>query len=78
LHTQAGIKKVDEVEFFGSSGAGNVAASEMRKLGRQWVNQLSVTFGVPIMHDIFGGGGYADDSWGGRSFQMGGGMIPLG
>lgn len=78
LHTQAGIKRVDEIEFFGNAGSGNVAASEMRKVGRQWVNRLSIVMGVPIVHDIFGGGGYVDNSWGGMGFQYGGGVIPLG
>lgn len=77
LHTRAGIRKVDEIEFFGDSGRGNVAAMEMRNLGRQWVGRLSIVMGVPIVHDIFGSTGYVDDSWGGRAFQVGG-LIPLG
>jgi hypothetical protein len=71
LHSSAGIKQVDEVHFFGNESVGNVALLEMRKLGRQWVNQLSIIFGVCIAHDIFGRGGYADDSWGSAANQMG-------
>ena len=80
LHTQAGIKQVDEVEFFGDAktGATNAAAEEMRRMVRSNINRLSILFGIPVVHDIVGGGGYKLDSWGAEGFQSGANIIPLG
>lgn len=80
LQTRAGIKRVDEVEFFGDakSGTTNAAADEMRKLVRSYIGRLSVLMGIPVVHDILGGSGYTLDSWGSEGFQSGGNIIPLG
>ena len=75
--TQDGVKKADEVEFFGTSGSGNASELEMRKRGRMYVARLSIIFGVPIAHDIFSEGGYQDDDWASSAAQMGG-PLPLG
>lgn len=82
---QAGVKRVDEVEFFGGSD-GATSLDEVRSHGRMWVNRLSIAFGVPRANDIFSGRGYSGDWWGDASVQVyggggpgsGGGMIPLG
>lgn len=80
LHTQAGLKKVDEIEFFGDAKSGTVSAASdsMKTLVRENIGRLSIAFGVPVVHDIVGGGGYKLDSWGSEGFQGGGNIIPLG
>lgn len=55
--TKAGIKKVDEIEFFDEQ-AGNVF-DESRRVGRMHIGRLSTLFGVPIAGDYFGTKGYA-------------------
>jgi hypothetical protein len=77
LHSRAGIKQVDEVQFFGDARSASASEDSMRKTGRTWVSELSVIFGVPIAHDIFSSGGYRDDSWMGVACQ-GGGPLRLG
>lgn len=70
----AGIRRVDEIEFF----AGRTL-SDVRRIGRQYVGRISITLGVPIYSDVFGEGGYLGDK-----FSRGGlgtnkkGMIRLG
>jgi hypothetical protein len=76
--THAGIKKVDEVEFFGSK-AGTNAVDDARAYGRMWANRLSIVFGIPLVNDVFSERGYGGDAWGDHSFQgSSGGVIPLG
>lgn len=70
--TSAGIKKVDEVEFF---EAGQRKA--LRDEGRRMCGRLSITMGVPLAADAFGDTGYTGDSWMGPSGQYGG-MFPCG
>ncbi len=78
--TSAGIKKVDEVEFFGAM----VTINTLRALGRTVAGRIGTTLGVPFYSDYFGGNGYPGDSYsdilgvpgGGSSGR--GGSIPLG
>ncbi len=77
--TVAGIKKADEVEFFGgSSQAGNGQLGTVRAIGRQLCSQLSILMGVPLYGDIFGEGGYPGDQFMSAQNQYGGGVFPLG
>lgn len=75
----AGIKKVDEVEFFGE-GEGGGRLEAVRQSGRSLCSELSIMMGVPLVGDYFGDQGYqGDQAWAGAGFQMGrGGVIPLG
>jgi hypothetical protein len=76
--TAAGIKKVDEIEFFPAS-VGSSQVSEARAYGRLWASRLSIIFGFPLQGDAFGTQGYQGDSWSREGFQVGcGGEIPLG
>ena len=63
----AGVKRVDEIEFFQSQ-----ALKDIRSEGRRICGRMSVTFGVPLASDVFGSGGYAGDSWMGTATQYGG------
>lgn len=76
--SSAGIKRVEDIEFFAS---GKVS-TELKQWGRFYVNRISILLGVPIYSDIFGTGGYYGDrfSQGGLANPAGGrsGMIPLG
>lgn len=54
----AGVKKVDEIEFYQ-----NGASTNVRKEGRRICGRMSITFGVPLAGDCFGTGGYGGDSW---------------
>lgn len=65
----AGIKKVDEVEFFGNH-SGNSSSNDARKNGRMWVNRLSIIFGVPIQNDVFSNLGYQGNNWGASQTQV--------
>lgn len=81
--SSAGVKKADEVEFFGSSTAtgGMTRIEELRRQGRLLVGRLSTMLGVPVYADYFGDDGYPGDTYsdlglpGGR---RGSGTIPLG
>jgi hypothetical protein len=76
LLTSAGIKKVDEVEFFPSS-SGSSSVTDARSYGRLWASRLSIIFGVPLQGDAFGTRGYEGDSWSRYGFQVGN-VVPLG
>lgn len=54
----AGVRKVDEIEFF---ERGNLETA--RKEGRRICSRLSVTFGVPLAGNVFGESGYCGDGW---------------
>ena len=72
--SSAGIKKVDEIEFF---EAGQRKA--IREEGRRLCGRLSITMGVPLVADAFGERGYMGDGFMGAGFQYGnGGMFPVG
>lgn len=72
--TSAGVKKVDEIEFF-ESGQLNALRDE----GRQYCSNLSDSFGVELHGDFFGKQGYTGDDFMGVGFQYGsGGMFPCG
>ncbi|MHC4648750.1 MAG: hypothetical protein ACYTBJ_25110 [Planctomycetota bacterium] len=73
--TQAGVKKVDEIEFFGNQYGGG-ALSDVRRAGRQQCARLSIVMGVPLVGDVYGERGYEGDRWQARSFQYG--TFPLG
>lgn len=76
--SSAGVKKVDEIEFFGAM----VTINSLRALGRTVAGRIGTTLGVPFYSDYFGANGYPGDSYsdilgtGGNS--EGGGSIPLG
>ena len=76
--SSAGIKKVDEVEFFGNA-SGSSGLRDACGYGRMLAGRLSILFGVPVVNDIFGPNGYMSDGWRGMGFQMGNAHeIPLG
>ena len=56
--SSAGVKKVDEIEFFQN---GNISVT--RSEGRRICGRMSVTFGVPLASDVFGNAGYCGDGW---------------
>lgn len=78
--TTGGLKKVDEVEFFPSSGAASGAVANIRAQGRRLIGRLSLLLGVPFYGDYFGGGGYPGDTYSdlGLSGPNSGGMFRLG
>ncbi len=69
----AGIKKVDEVEFFERG-----QQQALRQEGRRLCGRLSTTMGVPLVGDAFGTEGYRGDDFMGVGFQYGGGMFGVG
>lgn len=70
----AGLKRAEDIEWYqassGSSGSSVVEAG--RSEGRRLCAQLSVLFGVPLVNDAFGTGGYGGDWFMGTGFQYGG------
>ena len=56
--SSAGVRKVDEIEFF-QNGSLDIT----RKEGRRICGRMSVTFGVPLASDVFGTSGYGGDGW---------------
>ena len=78
--TGAGVKRVNEIEFFQ-----NAAIQNTFTLGRTYITQLSNILGVPIYGDYYGQQGYPGDSYSsgglgrpGGGPRGGGGVIPLG
>lgn len=73
---KAGVKKLDEIEFFQGQNI-----TDLRKIGRQLATRLSNMLGVPFYGDAFGEGGYIGDSYSagglGRA-NSGRNVIPLG
>jgi hypothetical protein len=70
----AGLKRVDEIEFYQNS-----QISEVRSVGRMYVTRISVLLGVPIYSDIFGTKGYLGDRYSaGGLANKSGNIIPLG
>lgn len=72
----AGVKKVDEIEFFQGR-----AIVDLRRVGRTLVTRLSNILGVPLYGDVYGENGYPGDSYSkeGLGHSNGGGnIIPLG
>jgi hypothetical protein len=74
----AGIKKADEVEFFGAM----VTINSLRSLGRMVAGRIGTTLGVPFFSDYWSAAGYPGDSYsnilGNGGAGNGGGSIPLG
>lgn len=55
----AGLKRVDEIEFF-ANGANRL---ELQSLGRQYISRISIVLGVPVYSDVFGRTGYLGDTF---------------
>lgn len=72
----AGIKKVDEIEFFANGSSSRVVS--IKNAGRQYVSRLSILLGVPIYGDYFGSGGWPGDTFSGLGSPMTGGGSPRG
>jgi hypothetical protein len=73
----AGVKKVDEIEFFEKRSVIN----DLRKVGRMLVTRLSNILGVPIYGDVYGESGYPGDKYsagGLGSSPTAGNLIPIG
>lgn len=60
---RAGVKKVDEIEFFASSKDASDSIDRCRMKGRVHINRISVLLGVPINTDYFSTKGYPGDSF---------------
>lgn len=73
----AGLKRAEDVEWYGNGAGGSAVIDQKRSSGRQLCAQISIIFGVPIVADMFGERGYTGDRWMSAPFQMGG-VIPLG
>lgn len=71
----AGLRKVDEIEFF-ASGARQIA--EQRKMGRMYVARISIILGVPPYSDVFGTAGYLGDKFSGPPERGGAGFFNVG
>jgi hypothetical protein len=74
----AGIKRVDEIEFFGGGGDGTSVGSSLANLGRTIINRISITLGVPLYGDYYGKTGYPGDAFMGGVGGSGSNIIPLG
>jgi len=74
--SSAGLKRAEDIEWY-QDDSGSAAIGQKRSEGKRLCGQLSIIFGVPIMADMFGTGGYQGDIWMGTRFQYGG-PIPLG
>lgn len=75
--TSAGVKKVDEIEFFGAM----TTITALRALGRTVASRISTALGVPFFADYFGAAGYPGDAYSdilGSKGSGSGGAIPLG
>lgn len=55
--SRAGIKKVDEVEFFGSGASGTTSLKDLLRLQTYYRNELAALLGVPNMHPNGSGSG---------------------
>lgn len=54
--SKAGLKKVDEIEFFGDSSGITITAQQRKELAR-WRDDLAMALGVENLRGIRGGGG---------------------
>ncbi len=70
----AGVKAVDEIEFFENGGA----VETWRNIGRSIIGRISTTLGVPLYADYYGTRGYPGDAFMGGTGGAGGNIIPLG
>lgn len=70
--TVAGIKRVDDVEFFKSS-----QVLEIRKVGRNYVARLSILTGVGIYSDYYGETGYLGDKYSAGGLTSGYGSFKI-
>jgi hypothetical protein len=60
---RVGVKKVDEIELFGSSKDSSDSLDRIRSVGRQRIGHISVILGVPINTDYYSTKGYPGDSF---------------
>lgn len=74
----AGIKKVDEVEFFGAGESGTSKFETAVRTGRMLCGRLSTRLGIQLVGDWFSTDGYRGDGWASPSFQSGNGVLPIG
>jgi hypothetical protein len=72
--SHAGVRRVDEIEFFGEGSILN----DLRRVGRTVAGRISATLGVPLYADYFGTSGYPGDAFMGGIGGSGGNIIPLG
>lgn len=72
----AGLKRIDDVEFY----PGGAAITDAYRVGRTFISRISISLGVPIYSDYYSGKGYLGDSYSASGFGNPGGkgMIPLG
>lgn len=73
---RAGLKRVDEIEFFASR-----TLTELRRWGRMYAGRISITLGVPIYSDVFGDEGYLGDKYSAGGLgapERGRNVIPVG
>ena len=51
--SSGGLKRIDDIEFYEGSQVASISHA-----GRRLVGRISVTLGIPICSDVFGGDGY--------------------
>jgi hypothetical protein len=61
-YSSAGTASVDKSLRF-ATARGENPSDKLKGLGRMHITRLSNFFGVPIMSDYYGTGGYAGDPW---------------
>lgn len=77
--SDAGLARVDEVEWHpGSGGKATAGMDAQRTVGRMHCSRLSQLFGVPLWGDFWGTLGFAGDSFMGPAMQQSGGMFGAG
>lgn len=76
--SSAGLKRAEDIEWYNNGAGGSAVIDQKRAEGRRYCGQLSILFGVPIMADMFGEGGYEGDRWMGSNYQYGVNAIKLG
>lgn len=72
--SSAGIKRVDEIEFF----EGGAVVEGIVRIGRIIIGRISATLGVPLYADYYGTRGFPGDGFMGGTGGSGGNLIPLG
>lgn len=70
--SSAGLKRAEDIEWYAAGSGGSAVITQKRDEGKRFCAQLSIIFGVPIMADMFGTGGYLGDKWMGVAHQYGG------
>lgn len=70
---EAGVKRVDEIEFFRAGNGQLDPVGYWRSRGRELVGRLSILLGVPVYSDYFGTEGYLGDKYSAGGMAEGGG-----